>query len=70
MTAVEILDDDNFIGAENSYNLFTVCKNRDGTTDEERERLERVGSFHVGEFVNRIRPGNIGFHSQQVCTHT
>jgi DNA damage-binding protein 1 len=23
MTAVEILDDDTFIGAENSYNLFT-----------------------------------------------
>ena len=28
-------------------------QNRDGTTDEERERLDTVGVFHVGEFVNR-----------------
>lgn len=34
MTAVEILDDDIYIGAENSFNLFTVRKNSEATTDE------------------------------------
>jgi DNA damage-binding protein 1 len=27
MTAVDILDDDTYLGAENSFNLFTVRKN-------------------------------------------
>ncbi len=40
MTAVDVLDDDKYIGAENSYNLFTVRKNSDAAADEERGRLE------------------------------
>ena len=39
MSAVEILDDDVYLGAENFYNLFTVRKNSEGATDEERGRL-------------------------------
>ncbi|WOL18645.1 DNA damage-binding protein 1 [Canna indica] len=59
MSAVEILDDDVFIGAENNYNLFTVRKNSDAATDEERGRLEVVGEYHLGEFVNRFRHGSL-----------
>lgn len=59
MSAVEILDDDVYIGAENSYNLFTVRKNNDGANDEERSRLEVVGEYHLGEFVNRFRHGSL-----------
>lgn len=40
MTAVEILDDDTYLGAENSYNLFTVRKNSDAASDEDRRRLQ------------------------------
>ncbi|KAG5139673.1 hypothetical protein JHK84_033441 [Glycine max] len=40
MSAVEIVDDDIYLGAENSFNLFTVRKNSEGATDEERGRLE------------------------------
>lgn len=40
MTAVEVLDDDTYIGAENSYNLFTLRKNSDAVSDEDRNRLE------------------------------
>lgn len=36
-----------------------VRKNPDAATDEERARLEVVGRFHTGEFVNRIRPGSL-----------
>ena len=40
MTAVDILDDDTYLGAEISYNLFTVRKNSDAAADEDRNRLE------------------------------
>ncbi|KAJ1405368.1 WD40/YVTN repeat-like-containing domain superfamily [Sesbania bispinosa] len=59
MSAVEILDDDIYLGAENSFNLFTVRKNSEGATDEERGRLEVVGEYHLGEFVNRFRHGSL-----------
>ncbi|XP_043689453.1 DNA damage-binding protein 1-like [Telopea speciosissima] len=59
MSAVEILDDDIYLGAENNFNLFTVRKNSEGTTDEERGRLEVVGEFHLGEFVNRFQHGSL-----------
>ncbi|KAI4365220.1 hypothetical protein MLD38_021226 [Melastoma candidum] len=59
MSAVEILDDDTYLGAENNFNLFTVRKNSEGATDEERGRLEAVGEYHLGEFVNRFRHGSL-----------
>jgi len=59
MTAVEILNDDIYLGAENNFNLFTVRRNSDGATDEERGRLEVVGEYHLGEFVNRFRHGSL-----------
>ncbi|CAN6454562.1 unnamed protein product [Victoria cruziana] len=59
MTAVEILDDDIYLGAENNFNIFTVRKNMDAATDEERSRLEVVGEYHLGEFVNRFRHGSL-----------
>jgi DNA damage-binding protein 1 len=40
MTAVEVLDDDTFLCAENSFNLFTLRKNSDAAADEDRTRLE------------------------------
>ncbi|KAI5671045.1 hypothetical protein M9H77_11409 [Catharanthus roseus] len=58
-SAVEILDDDIYLGAENNYNLFTVRKNSEGATDEERSRLEVSGEYHLGEFVNRFRHGSL-----------
>lgn len=33
MSAVEILDDDNFLGAENAFNLFVCQKDRYVTKD-------------------------------------
>jgi DNA damage-binding protein 1 len=59
MTAVEILDDDNFLGAENYYNLFVCQKNSAATVDEERLRLQETGLFHIGDFVNTFRHGSL-----------
>ncbi|TTN17659.1 DNA damage-binding protein 1 [Bagarius yarrelli] len=78
MSAVEILDDDNFLGAENAFNLF-VCQKDSvihkknthslpfisspppsaATTDEERQHLQEVGVFHLGEFVNVFCHGSL-----------
>ncbi|KAI3495498.1 hypothetical protein L1887_37839 [Cichorium endivia] len=59
MSAVEILDDDIYLGAENNFNLFTVRKN---STDEGRGRLEVVGEYHLGELVNRFQHGSLVMH--------
>ena len=48
MTAVEILDDDTFLGAENSFNLFTVRTNAESAADDERSRLEVGWGMGVG----------------------
>ena len=34
-----------------------VRKNSEAATDEERYRLETVGEFHLGEFVNKFVRG-------------
>ena len=57
MSSIEIVDDDTFLGAENSFNLFTCQKDSAATTDEERLHLQEVGMYHLGEFVNCFRHG-------------
>ncbi len=47
MTAVDILDDDTYLGAEINYNLFTVRKNSDAAADEDRNRLEVTLSHDI-----------------------
>ena len=36
-----------------------MCRNSRAVNDDERQRLEVVGEFHLGEFVNRIRRGSL-----------
>lgn len=64
MTGVEIIDDDTFLGAENSFNLFTCQKDAAASSDEERTHLNQVGRFHLGDFVNVFRHGSL------VMSHT
>lgn len=59
MTAVEILDDDMFLGAENSFNIFVCQKDSAATTDEERQQMQEVGQFHVGDMINVFRHGSL-----------
>jgi len=59
MTAVEILDDNTYLGAESSYNLFTVQRNADADTEDKRGTLELCGAFHLGDSVNRFRRGSL-----------
>ncbi|KAL0819945.1 hypothetical protein ABMA28_007945 [Loxostege sticticalis] len=59
MTAVEILDDDTFLGAENNFNLFICQKDGAATTDEDRQQLENMGRFHIGDMVNVMQHGSL-----------
>lgn len=52
MSVVEILDDDNFLGVENVFNLFVCQKDSVVIIDEEWQYLQEVGFFYLGEFVN------------------
>ena len=59
MTAVEILDDDVFLGAEHCFNLFVCQKDSTATADEDRMQLQEVGMFHIGDYVNVFRHGSL-----------
>jgi len=59
MTSIAFLDDDTYLGVENNMNLFVTKRNSDATTDDDRSRLDVVGEFHLGEFVNRFRRGSL-----------
>ncbi|GAM28062.1 hypothetical protein SAMD00019534_112380 [Acytostelium subglobosum LB1] len=55
---VEMIDDENFIGGDNSYNLLVVQKNDDATSEVENSLLDSVGHFHLGEQINRFAHGS------------
>lgn len=59
MTAVEILDDDVFLGAENSFNLFVCQKDPAATSEEDRMLMDQCAAIHLGEFVNVFRHGSL-----------
>lgn len=63
MTAVEILDDDVFLGAENSFNIFVCQKDSAATTDEDRVQMQEVGRFHVGDMINVFRHGSLAMQN-------
>lgn len=52
MQTVKILKEDLFLGADASYNFFTLRQ-----MSEDARRLEIVGEYHLGELVNTIKQG-------------
>ncbi|XP_065081415.1 DNA damage-binding protein 1 [Ochlerotatus camptorhynchus] len=59
MTAIEILDDDAFLGADNSNNLFVCLKDGAATSDDERQQMPEVAQVHLGDMVNVFRHGSL-----------
>ncbi|KAH8557053.1 CPSF A subunit region-domain-containing protein [Umbelopsis sp. PMI_123] len=66
MTSVAMIDQDTYIGSETGYNLFTLKRNAGAATPEERRKLEIMGEFHLGEFVNRFRKGSLVMNQNEV----
>ena len=60
LSAAEMLDLDNFLGAQSScYNLFLCQRNADATDEEHAKHLLPAGGFHLGELVNQFRFGSL-----------
>lgn len=59
MTAIKMIDDDNYIGAENSENIFICTRNTEAPDEEDRQQLLPTGYYHVGEHINTIVEGNL-----------
>ena len=58
-TATAMLDPSHYLAGENMHNLYCCRRDPNAVTDDERRRLEFVGGFHLGEFVNRFREGSL-----------
>ncbi|KAF7990593.1 hypothetical protein HCN44_000398 [Aphidius gifuensis] len=59
MTSIEILDDDTFLGAENCFNLFVCQKDSAAASEEDRQQMQEIGQFHLGDMVNVFRHGSL-----------
>ncbi|TPX39150.1 hypothetical protein SeLEV6574_g07407 [Synchytrium endobioticum] len=59
MTAVQMLDDETYLGGDSMYNLLAWRKRSEGVTDEDRQRLELIGEWHLADQVNRFRQGSL-----------
>jgi DNA damage-binding protein 1 len=61
MTALEPAGDGVWLGAEHMNNLLTLARPGKGTGggSGSSSKLEVVGEFHLGDFVNRFRPGSL-----------
>jgi len=59
MTAVEVVDDDTFLGTDNAFNMFVCTKDGGATTDEERCQMHDAGRIYLGDMVNTIRHGSL-----------
>ena len=61
MRAIEIIDGDHFIGADDSSNIFISRRPLDTATEEEKTRLLIQSEYHIGEYINSFRKGSLNF---------
>jgi DNA damage-binding protein 1 len=58
-TAVEVLDDDVYISAENNHNLYVLQRQAGAESEQDRSRLLTVGECHISTLVNRFHHGSL-----------
>jgi DNA damage-binding protein 1 len=56
-TACEFIDDDTFICSEDGGNLISCHKNSGSTKEQERNILNELGLYHLGEQINVFQHG-------------
>lgn len=70
-TAIEMLTDDVYLGAENWNNLFVLRRNTKSQSEEIRCRLDTIGEFHLGEMCNKFMKGSLVMpHSSNSSANT
>lgn len=58
-TAMEMLTEDVYLGAENWGNFFCLRRNKAATSEEVRFRLDSIGEFNLGEMCNKFMRGSL-----------
>ncbi|CAI6352621.1 unnamed protein product [Macrosiphum euphorbiae] len=59
-SAIEIIDDDLFIGAENDKYLYVFYKHSNFIPgDYQHNKFQEIGRFHLGDLVNVFRHGSL-----------
>ena len=58
-TAIEMLTDDLYLGAENWNHLFVLRRNIKASSEEVRCRLDTIGEFNLGEMCNKFMCGSL-----------
>lgn len=56
-TACAFVDDDTFLSSEDGGNLLSCHKNSSSTKEQERNILNQLGSYHLGEQINTFQHG-------------
>ena len=59
MSALTALDDELYMGGEHHGNLFVLRRNTETENELERQQLQTVGEYHVGDVVNVICHGSL-----------
>ena len=59
VTAIEMLTDNTYLGAENFNNIFALRRNPKSSSEEIRCRLDTVGLFNLGEMINKFMRGSL-----------
>jgi DNA damage-binding protein 1 len=57
--AVEMLNDNVYLGAENWCNIFCLRRNTSSSNEEIRCRLDTIGEYHLGEMCNKFMSGSL-----------
>ncbi|KAF9098142.1 DNA damage-binding protein 1a [Mortierella sp. AD031] len=65
LTALEAIDDETFIAADNASSLFTLVKNTETTSEDEAKRLQWSGGWHLGDQINRFKHGSLVMANQE-----
>ncbi|KAG0292818.1 DNA damage-binding protein 1a [Dissophora globulifera] len=65
LTALEAIDDETFIAADNASSIFTLVKNTETTSEDEAKRLQWSGGWHLGDQINRFKHGSLVMANQE-----
>lgn len=68
MTEVEILDEETFLGAEHQFNIFVCQRDSKASNDQDRQQMQQVGLFHLGDSVNVFHPGSLVVQHPSECS--
>lgn len=58
MMEAEILDEETFLGADDKYNFF-VCQRDKTSTEPDKQQMQHVGFFHLGDSANVLLQGSL-----------